>query len=56
MQFKCGACHEELFKMKAGTSTITMDAIKAGESCGKCHDGKAAFESNFDTCLRCHVR
>jgi c(7)-type cytochrome triheme protein len=56
IQFKCGACHEELFKLKAGTTAITMDGIKAGETCGKCHDGKAAFESNFDTCLRCHVR
>ena len=56
MQYKCGACHEEPYKMKAGASTITMEAIKAGESCGKCHDGKAAFESNFDTCLRCHVK
>ena len=56
MQYKCGACHDALFKMQSGSAQITMDAIKSGESCGKCHNGKTAFESNFDTCLRCHVK
>jgi c(7)-type cytochrome triheme protein len=56
MQYKCGACHEELFKMKAGETEITMDLIQAGKSCGTCHNGKAAFESNFDTCQRCHFK
>ena len=56
MQYKCAACHEEPFKMKAGSTEITMDAIKAGQACGLCHDGKKAFESNFDTCPRCHVK
>lgn len=54
MQFKCGACHDELFKMKAGANEVTMDAIGAGQSCGVCHDGKKAFASSVDTCLRCH--
>jgi c(7)-type cytochrome triheme protein len=56
MQFKCSACHEELFKMKAGANEITMDMLQAGKACGSCHNGKAAFESNFDTCPRCHYR
>ena len=56
MQYKCAACHDEPFKMKAGASEITMDAIQAGQSCGACHNGKAAFESNFDTCQRCHYK
>ncbi|HET9820225.1 MAG TPA: cytochrome c3 family protein [Burkholderiaceae bacterium] len=54
MQYRCGACHNELFKMKAGSDTATMDDMRAGSSCGKCHNGKIAFESNFDTCNRCH--
>jgi c(7)-type cytochrome triheme protein len=55
MQFKCGACHDELFKMKAGAAdNITMDSFLEGKACGACHDGKKAFESNFDTCPRCH--
>jgi c(7)-type cytochrome triheme protein len=56
MQYKCGACHEELFKMKAGANEITMDMIQAGKACGSCHNGKAAFVSNFDTCPRCHYK
>lgn len=56
MQYKCGACHEEPYKMKTGASAVTMDSIKAQESCGVCHDGKKAFEPNFDTCPRCHVK
>ena len=56
MQYKCSACHEEPFKMKAGENEVTMDLIGAGKSCGICHNGKAAFESNFDTCRRCHYK
>lgn len=56
IQYKCSACHDAPFKMKAGANQITMDAIQAGQSCGLCHNGKAAFESNFDTCLRCHYK
>lgn len=56
MQFKCNACHEELFKMKAGANEVSMDLIQEGKSCGTCHNGKAAFESNFDTCPRCHYK
>ena len=56
MQYKCTACHEETFKMKAGANDITMEMIQSGKSCGVCHNGKAAFESNFDTCPRCHFR
>lgn len=54
LQFKCGACHNEPFKMKAGANPVTMDDIQEGRSCGVCHNGKDAFISNFDTCSRCH--
>ena len=55
MQYKCPACHDALFKMKAGGGEpITMDAIREGKFCGACHNGKRAFESSFDTCGRCH--
>ena len=54
MAYTCYACHEGLFKLKAGADTITMDDIQAGQSCGVCHDGKTAFESNLSTCNRCH--
>ena len=54
IQYKCGACHDEPFKMKAGANEVTMDMMQEGKSCGVCHNGKVAFESNFDTCPRCH--
>ena len=52
--YKCAACHDDLFPMKAGASKITMDAIQDGKSCGTCHNGVLAFESSFATCPRCH--
>ena len=54
MQYKCQACHDTPFKMKAGENLVTMDEIQAGQWCGACHDGKAAFISNLSTCNRCH--
>ena len=54
LQFKCGACHNEPFKMKAGANPVTMDDIQAGRSCGVCHNGTDAFVANFDSCSRCH--
>ena len=54
MGYTCYACHDSLFKMKAGDALVTMDQIQNGQSCGACHDGKTAFVSNLTTCNRCH--
>lgn len=54
MAYTCYACHDSLFKMKAGADEVTMDQIQSGQSCGACHDGKTSFESNLSTCNRCH--
>ncbi|MCG6887700.1 MAG: hypothetical protein LJE74_10865 [Proteobacteria bacterium] len=54
MYFKCNVCHETLFQMQAGADHITMDAIRDGQFCAVCHDGKTAFEVSFDTCELCH--
>jgi c(7)-type cytochrome triheme protein len=54
MAYACYACHDAPFKMKAGANEVTMDQIQAGQSCGACHNGKVAFESNLTTCNRCH--
>ncbi len=51
-KFACSACHPQLFQMKKGTTKITMDEMFKGRSCGKCHDGKAAFPSQ--NCQKCH--
>jgi c(7)-type cytochrome triheme protein len=53
MKYSCRACHESLgFKMKVGTSGITMQKIFAGEYCAVCHNGKTAFETA--KCQLCH--
>lgn len=53
IQYKCYACHDELFPMRRGANP-TMAAMAKGESCGACHNSKIAF--GVDTCHRCHVR
>ncbi len=55
VRYKCYACHPTPFRMKAGTSEISMELIKEGKSCGVCHNGKKAWGITFDTCNRCHV-
>lgn len=53
---KCARCHYSIFQMMRGDSGVTMDQIKAGKFCGKCHDGKLAFDANDSdkNCGRCH--
>jgi len=47
----CKNCHDHLFKMKTGTSGISMLNILDGEQCGLCH-GAVAFP--LSKCDRCH--
>jgi len=56
-KFSCRICHSEMeFGMKVNTTEITEAANKSGQFCGSsgCHDGKAAFGHQFDTCEKCH--
>jgi c(7)-type cytochrome triheme protein len=50
----CYACHPEPFEMRAGSNDISMDAVRTGSFCGRCHDGRTAFPVSFDTCRTCH--
>lgn len=47
----CSNCHEKIFKLKAGTTPVSMLAILQGEYCGRCH-GAVAFP--LTECNRCH--
>jgi c(7)-type cytochrome triheme protein len=47
----CSNCHPKIFKPQRGSNKIGMDAILAGEFCGRCHD-KVAF--SLWVCERCH--
>jgi c(7)-type cytochrome triheme protein len=53
----CKECHnKDMFpKYKQGTVEIKMEKIYAGQLCGKCHDGKRAFEAKKN-CNRCHKK
>jgi c(7)-type cytochrome triheme protein len=55
IRYRCYACHDDLFKMKAGGNEITMEAMSQGKSCGACHNGTIAWGTSFETCNRCHV-
>jgi len=53
----CTSCHPRLFKiLRAGAAAdgkpITHDAMKKGQACGACHDGKKSFGT--DDCSMCH--
>ena len=51
---KCTECHSKpkLFEMKK--VPLNMDDMKAGKSCGACHDGKKAF--SVTECAKCHKK
>jgi c(7)-type cytochrome triheme protein len=51
---KCADCHSKpkLFEMKK--VSLKMDDMKAGKSCGTCHDGKKAF--GVSECAKCHKK
>ncbi len=61
---KCTACHTKVFKMKKGTSgTLTMAAMKEGQFCGNCHNGKTELAGKVvfaveakDNCEKCHKK
>lgn len=55
INFRCSVCHEQIFEMKRGANAITMEKMNKGEFCGKCHNGKVAFNVEFQNCARCHV-
>ena len=54
MRYRCYVCHDDIFQMKAGSNSITMEAIEQGKFCGTCHNGKIAFGVVFEACPRCH--
>ena len=54
IQYRCDACHTRLFEMELGTTIITMDGMRDGETCGACHNGERSFAVGIKTCNRCH--
>ena len=54
VRYRCDACHNSLFEMKAGATVVSMATIKSGQHCGACHNGSLAFDDSFENCARCH--
>ena len=54
IRYKCMVCHMNVFEPKAGANRILMKDVTEGEACGKCHNGKVAFDTGFSNCARCH--
>ena len=53
--FKCADCHYKTFQMGGTSYKIDMSALTKGAFCGKCHDGKKAFDvKDATSCKRCH--
>jgi len=54
---KCLDCHSKIFKMKKGSTQMTMSDITAGKFCGKCHNGTKAFSAKDNAnCDVCHSK
>lgn len=51
--YRCGDCHESLYKTVRSTVKVTMQEMERGKSCGGCHEGKIAF-SVKEKCEVCH--
>jgi len=53
--FKCADCHYKTFQMGGTSYKMDMSALTKGAFCGKCHDGKKAFDAkDANSCKRCH--
>lgn len=53
LRYQCSACHDSLFRMEAGGTTILMDEMQMGGNCGTCHNSESAF--GVMQCGDCHV-
>jgi len=49
----CKDCHPAPFAMKKAAKITQADHV-AGKFCGKCHDGKGAFDQK--ECAKCHKK
>ena len=54
LNYRCDVCHDRLFEMKKGSTSISMEVINKGESCGMCHNGDVAFGTGVAHCATCH--
>lgn len=55
INYRCDACHNQIFEMVTGTTEINKDLMDQGKVCSSCHNGNEAFDDGFANCNRCHI-
>ena len=53
IRYRCTACHDGLFPMRAGAGAMPKARMQEGAGCGACHNDTTAF--GFTNCTRCHT-
>ena len=54
---KCSECHYGIYTNHSQRKAVGMAAMRAGKSCGTCHDGKKAFGvASSQSCEKCHKK
>jgi c(7)-type cytochrome triheme protein len=54
---KCSECHYGIYTNHSQHKTVGMAEMRAGKSCGTCHDGKKAFGvASMRDCEKCHKK
>jgi len=54
---KCSECHYGIYTNHSQRKAVGMAAMRAGKSCGTCHDGKKAFGvASSQNCEKCHKK
>jgi len=54
---KCSECHYAIYTNHSQRQAVGMAAMRAGKSCGACHDGKKAFGvATSKYCDKCHKK
>ena len=52
---QCVDCHYQIFQMAQGSYEMAMSELTKGGFCGKCHNGRKAFDVHDNkNCVRCH--
>lgn len=54
IRYRCKACHPAPFTMRLGGTGLTQEMAHGSSTCGRCHDGEAAFDIDLNACGRCH--
>jgi len=55
IRYRCFVCHPRIYPMEAGATPLFGTENHKQKSCGRCHNGRSAFDASFTACSRCHI-